>query len=265
MCAAFGRWEAMRIRSFTIGILCAAGAWGQAYTISTIAGNGTTGFAGDGGAATSAQLSFPGGIAIDSSGNMYIADSGNNRIRKISNGTITTVAGNGTAGYTGDKGAATSAELNNPTGVAVDSAGNIYIADTNNHVVRQVSSSGTITTFAGDNGAGAGYSGDTGTANQAQLNYPTAVVIDSANNLYIADSANNVVRIVASNTINTVSATSGLVIHPDGLAVDAAGNLYIADTDDRRVVKVSNGVFSVVAGNESVGFSGDEGPAVNAR
>ena len=255
----------MSIRSFLIGILCAVGAWGQAYTISTIAGTGTTGFSGDGATASGAQLSFPGSIAFDSSGNMYIADSGNNRIRKISNGTITTVAGNGTAGYTGDKGAATSAELNNPTGVAVDSAGNIYIADTNNHVVRQVSSSGTITTFAGDNGAGAGYSGDTGTANQAQLNYPTAVVIDSANNLYIADSANNVVRIVASNTINTVSATSGLVIHPDGLAVDAAGNLYIADTDDRRVVKVSNGVFSVVAGNESVGFSGDEGPAVNAK
>src|SRR5271156_6961349 len=142
----------MRIRSFLIGTMCAVGAWGQAYTISTIAGNGTTGFAGDGGPASSSQLSFPGGIAIDSSGNIYIADSGNNRIRKISNGTITTVAGNGTAGYTGDKAAATAAELSNPTGVAVDSAGNLYIADSVNSVIRQVSPGGTITTFAGDNG-----------------------------------------------------------------------------------------------------------------
>ncbi|HLX42284.1 MAG TPA: hypothetical protein VKR43_02570 [Bryobacteraceae bacterium] len=255
----------MRIRSFTIGILCAAGAWGQAYTISTIAGNGTTGFAGDGGAATSAQLSFPGGVAVDSSGNIYIADSGNNRIRKISNGTITTVAGNGTAGYTGDKAAATAAELNNPTGIAIDSSGNLYIADTNNNVIRQVNTSGTITTFVGDNGAGAGYSGDTGTAPNAQLNAPTAVAIDSAGNLYIADSNNNVVRVVNSGTINTVSATSGTVNHPDGLAVDSAGNLYVADTVDRRVIEVSNGVFSVVAGNESVGYAGDNGPAVNAK
>jgi uncharacterized protein (TIGR03437 family) len=255
----------MSIRSFLVGVLCAAGAWGQAYTISTFAGNGTTGFAGDGGPASAAQFSFPGGICIDSSGNIYIADAGNNRIRKISNGTITTVAGNGTAGYTGDNGTATNAELNNPTGVAVDSSGNIYIADSNNSVVRQVNTAGKIFTFAGDNGAGAGYSGDTGNANQAQLNFPTAVAIDSANNLYIADSGNNVVRVVASNTINTVSATSGTVVHPDGLAVDAAGNLYVADTDDRRIIKVSNGVFSVIAGNEQVGFTGDDGPAINAE
>ena len=255
----------MSIRSFLIGTLCAVGAWGQAYTISTIAGNGTTGFAGDGAAASGSQLSFPGSVAVDSSGNIYIADSGNNRIRKISNGTITTVAGNGTAGYTGDNGTATAAELNNPTGVAVDSAGNIYIADANNNVVRQVNTSGKITTLVGDNGAGAGYSGDTGNANQAQLNIPTAVAIDSSGNLYIADSANNVVRVVAAGTINTVSATSGTVVHPDGLAVDAAGNLYVADTDDRRVIKVSNGVFSVLAGTEAVGFTGDDGPALNAE
>lgn len=255
----------MTIRSILIGILCAAGAWGQAYTISTIAGNGTTGFAGDGGPATSAQLSFPGSIAVDSSGNIYIADSGNNRIRKISNGNISTVAGNGTAGYTGDKAAATSAELNNPTGVAVDSSGNLYIADTNNQVVRKVDTSGNITTFAGDNGVGAGYSGDTGTATNAQLNAPTAVAIDSSGNLYIADANNNTIRVVTAGTINTVSATSGTVIHPDGLAVDAAGNLYIADTPNRRIVKLSNGVLTVVAGNETIGSAGDNGLAVNAQ
>jgi sugar lactone lactonase YvrE len=255
----------MRIRSLAIGILCAAGAWGQAYTITTIAGNGTTGFAGDGGPASASQLSFPGGIAVDSSGNIYIADSGNNRIRKISGGTITTVAGNGTAGYSGDNGPATSAELNNPTGIAVDAAGNLYIADTVNQVVRQVNPAGKISTIAGENGAGAGYSGDTGTAVTAQLNSPTAVVLDSSGNIYIADSGNNTIREITAGTINTVSATSGTVVHPDGVAVDGAGNLYVADTDDRRVIEVSNGVFSVVAGNEAVGFAGDDGLAVNAK
>src|ERR1700680_2695764 len=131
-----------------IGIVFAARALSQQYTISTIVGKaGNPGFAGDGGSAVGSQLNYPTGIAVDKSGTLYIADGLNNRVRKVSGGIITTVAGNGTAGFTGDNASATSAELNNPTGVAVDSSGNLYIADSGNNVVRKVAN-GTITTFA---------------------------------------------------------------------------------------------------------------------
>ena len=132
-------------RSVFIGILFAASAFSQQYTITTIAGSpGNAGFAGDSGSAVGSQLNFPFGLAVDKSGALYIADGLNNRIRKVSGGVITTVAGNGTAGFTGDNAAATSAELSNPTGVAVDASGNLYIADSGNNVVRKVAN-GTIT------------------------------------------------------------------------------------------------------------------------
>src|SRR5580658_6517372 len=157
-------------------------AWGQQYTVSTIAGNGTAGFSGDTGAPTSAQLSSPDGIAFDSSGNLYSADSVNQRIREISGGTINTIAGNGTAGYSGDvakgvTGTATDAELRGPSGVAVDSSGNIYIADTGNHVIRVVTN-GIISTIAGDNTGG--YMGDGGAAVDAELDLPTSVAVDAS-------------------------------------------------------------------------------------
>ncbi len=246
--------------------------FGQTYTISTFAGNGTAGYSGDNGPATSGTLS-PAGIAVDSAGNLYIADS--NRIRKVSKGVITTVAGNGTYGFSGDNGPATSAQLFNPQGVAVDSAGNLYIADTFNDRIRKVSG-GVITTVAG-NGT-SGVNGENIPATTAQLNWPYGVAVDSAGNLYIANTYNNRVCKVSGGMITTVAgngshgfggdngpAAAAQLSYPDGVAVDAAGNLYITDTDNNRIRKVSGGVITTVAGNGAEGFSGDNGPATSAQ
>ncbi len=260
----------MSCRFFSIA-LCAAGLFatslcGQQYTISTLAGNGTPGYTGDNGAATQAQVSWPGAIAIDSSGKVYIADGGNHVIRAVSNGTISTVAGNGKVGYSGDKAAATSAQLNNPTGVAVDSSGNIFIADAGNNVIREVSN-GNITTVAGNNTFG--YSGDGDVATKATLSDPVAVAVDSSGNLYIADAGNNVIRKVSGGNISTLvggASTKGQLHHPDAIALDAAGNLYIADTLGRRILKFAPTAkdVTVIAGNQSIGFGGDNGPATLA-
>jgi trimeric autotransporter adhesin len=244
-------------------------------TITTVAGNGTAGFSGDGGPATSAQLVFPQSVAVDSAGNLYIADYTNHRIRKVSNGVITTIAGNGTPGFSGDNGPATSAQLNLPRGVAVDSAGNLYIADTNNSRIRKVSN-GLITTVAG-NGTFS-FGGDGGLATSAQLNGPNDVVLDSAGNLYIADTGNGRVRKVSSGVITTLAGgalpvgdtgtatiTSAQLLEPESVAVDSKGNSYIADAGNHRIRKISNGVITTVAGNGTYGFSGDNGPATSAQ
>ncbi|MEO7919770.1 MAG: hypothetical protein ABIT01_09930, partial [Thermoanaerobaculia bacterium] len=161
--------------------------------ISTLVGDASLGFAGDGGPATAAKLNFPAGVALDSSGNIFIADSGNNRIRKVSaTGVITTVAGNGTKGSSGDGGPATAAALANPTGVAVDSAGSIFIAETDGHRIRKVSAAGVISTLAGT-GTPA-FSGDGGPATTAALDKPSGVAIDPAGNVLIADSLNHRIR-----------------------------------------------------------------------
>src|ERR1017187_4478868 len=174
--------------------------------LTVVAGNAHAGFSGDGGAATAASLSGPLGVAVDSGGNLYIADTGNHRIRKVSGGTITTVAGKGTPGFSGDQGPATGASLAGPSGVAVDSAGVLYIADSGNQRIRRVAS-GTITTVAG-NGV-AGFSGDKGPATAASLAGPGAapqgVTVDAAGNLYIADTGNHRVRMVSGGIITTVA------------------------------------------------------------
>jgi trimeric autotransporter adhesin len=244
--------------------------------INTVVGNGNLGFSGDGGAATSAMLHSPTGLAIDSSGNLYIADSLNNRVRKVTGTTISTLAGSGVLSYSGDGGAATSAQLNSPQAVAVDSSGNLYVADTVNSVVRQISPKGVITTIAG-NGT-AGYGGDNGAATSAQLRSPQGLAVDSSGNVYVADTANARVRKISGGTITTVAGTgtqgysgdgaaaaSAQLYAPVGVAVDKAGNLYIADVDDSVVRRVSpSGIITTVAGNGSQGYSGDTGPAAAA-
>jgi uncharacterized protein (TIGR03437 family) len=203
---------------------------------------------------------------VDSSGKIYIADAVNQRIRVISSGTINTFAGDGTAGYTGDTGAAIKAELNGPVGMALDSSGNLYIADATNNVVRMVSSGGTITTFAGDNTAG--FDGDGGLAVDAEVSSPTAVAVDKFGNVFICDAGNNVIRKVSSANIFTVvggAATELQLNQPDGIAFDSNGAMYIADTGNRRIVKFVEGVsIAVIAGNGLLGYSGDGGPAVDA-
>jgi len=246
--------------------------------IATVAGNGIEGHSGDGGAATSAALNTPIGVAVDAIGNLYIADAFNNRIRKVNAaGVITTVAGNGDARFSGDHAAATSASLSAPFGVAVDKSGNIYIADTSNQRIRKVDTSGMIATVAG-NGT-EGFSGDSGAATRASLNFPTGVTVDRAGNLFITDQSNHRIRKVsADGVITTVAgngdsgflgdhaaATSASLNLPIGTAVDSAGILYIADTSNHRIRKVSaEGIVTTVAGNGIGGFSGDGSAATRA-
>ncbi len=240
--------------------------------IATLAGSGAPFFGGDNGPATIAQLYNPAAVAADSAGNLYIADTLNNRIRKVSNGVITTVAGGGTCCFSGDNGPATSAQLSNPQGVAVDSAGNVYIADSGNYRVRKASN-GVITTVAGNGTRNVipGFSGSNGLAAGAQLYWPSAVAMDSAANLYIADSSSGILGLslgliyeVSNGVIATVAGGAAWN-SPTGIAVDSAGNLYIADTMNNRILEVSNGVIATVAGNGTQGSGGDKGPAISAQ
>lgn len=247
--------------------------------MTTVAGNGTAGFSGDNGPATSAQLNAPAGIALDPAGNLYIADAFNNRIRKVSNGTITTIAGNGNPGFGGDNGPATSAQLSTPLGVAVDSAGNVFISDRFADRIRLVSN-GVMTTFAGGGSAFGSSLGDGGLATNARLSEPSGIAVSSTGSIYIVDARNNRVRKVSNGVITTVAgggdtlgdngpATNAQLSEPWGVAVDNGGNLFIADTYSHRVRKVSNGVITTVAGNGGPsfdgGFGGDSGPATDAK
>ena len=247
--------------------------------ITTMAGNGTRGYSGDGGAATNAEFYFPWGVAVDATGNLYISDNVDFRIRKVgTNGIITTVAGNGGYFHSGDGGAATNATLYYPVGVAVDAAGNLFIADSDNSCIRKVGTNGIITTVAG---AGpAYYSGDGGPATNADLNNPYGVAVDVTGNLFIADYYNYRIRKVGTNGIITTvagngsygssgdggAATNAELFDPSSVAVDAAGNLFIADSDNARIRKVgTNGIITTAAGNGTSGYSGDGGAATNAE
>lgn len=252
---------------------------GQTQMIQTVAGGGTSGL-GDGGPATSATLNQPGSIFVDASGNLFIADTGNSRIREVSpGGIITTVAGTGCCGYGGDGQQATSASLNQPQGVAADASGNIYIADTTNNVVRKVSANGVISTVAGKDLL-VGFFGDGGPASAALLYAPAGVAVDAAGDLFIADTVNNVIRKVSasSGNISTVAgnttqgfagdgaaATLAELYLPTGVFVDASGNLFVADRGNNRIRKVStSGTITTVAGSGSGVSSGDGGAATSA-
>lgn len=284
----------------TIGAIAAApgflpsAATSASYTITTpptllidtVAGNGQIGFSGQGGSALQAQIGFPNSVALDHSGNLFISDGQNNVVWMVSaeTGVISIYAGDGSLGFSGDNGLATSAMLSDPEGLAVDSAGDLYIADTYNSRIREVSAgTGIITTVAGNGLIGSpGNLGDGGPATSAFLAYPDGVALDASGNLYIADTGDNVVRKVTASTgiISTVAgtgfdgsagdggpATSASIAEPVALAFDPGGNLYIATPQSGQVRKVaaSTGMVSTVAGNGSPGGTGDGSPAIKAE
>jgi uncharacterized protein (TIGR03437 family) len=250
--------------------------------ITTVVGTGANGYNGDNIPGTTASIANPFYLAIDAAGNLYFADTGNSRIRKLAtNGIITTVAGGGGAGYTGDGGPATSAQLDRADGVAVDASGNIYIADSLNYVIRKVTAAtGVISTIAGTGGA-KGYTGDGGPATSAKLNLPVDLVVDPSGNIYFSDQDNDVIRKIATNGVITTfagsgragfagdggPATSASMNGPSGVALDPAGNLYIGEVGSSRIrVVLTNGTITTVAGDLTVGgFSGDGGPATSAE
>jgi hypothetical protein len=273
-------------------------------TLTLIAGNGTVGYTGDGGLATGAALNAPEGLVVDGAGNIFFADTGNFVIREVvkSTGLIQTVAGNGKQGYSGDGGPATSAQLNDPYGVFVDVFGNIFIADTDNFVIREVvASSGNIQTVAGNAMAGAGYTGDGGPATAAQLDEPEGVFADGSGNIFIADTYNSVIREVTNSNgeIQTVAGsyyawndscnysgdggppTSAQLCLPNGVLLDASGNILISDTENTVIRAVNTGsqqvtidgvaiqpdTIATIAGDATLGagYTGDGGPATSAQ
>ncbi len=247
--------------------------------ITTIAGNGTYGFNGDGGPASSAVLASPRGVAIDALGNVYFSDALNNRVRKIAiNGVITTVAGNGQANSAGDGGPAANAGVQQPYGLAFDAAGNLYISEYAGHRIRKVTPSGIILTVAGTGVAS--FSGDGGPAIAAGVNSPTSVAVDSLGNLYFSDTFNDRIRrIVPSGTITTVAGGGSLfpsaegvpaadsrILLPYGIAADADGNIYIADNNCFIDKLTPAGLLHKIAGGEGWCIeTGDGGPALDAN
>jgi DNA-binding CsgD family transcriptional regulator len=256
-------------------------------TIVTVAGSGDGGYAGDGGVATSARLNSPRALAVQSDGSIFIADTLNSRIRRVDpQGIITTVAGSGEPGFSGDDGQAVDARLNSPAGVAVGFGARILIADSGNNRIREVNTAGVISTIAGTGDAA--YLGDGGPATSAALNSPQGIVVDAEDELFIADTLNDRIRRVdVDGLITTVAgdgvsgfagdgqpateaaidlATGALSSAGQAIAVDAALNLFISDALNNRIRKVDvHGIISTVAGDGEAGYSGDQGAATAAR
>jgi uncharacterized protein (TIGR03437 family) len=239
--------------------------------ISTYAGSGTAGFGGDGGAAGSAQLYTPTGLAVDSSNNLYIADYNNNRIRRVSNtGVITTVAGNGSQGFSGDGGPAVNARLNLPQAVAVDAAGNLYIADSGNNRIRLVTPNGIITTVGGTGMPG--FSGDGGSPLAANIGNPSGIAVDSSGALYITDGSSRIRKIYPTGVISTIAgsgalgysgdggpASSATFNGPIGLALDPNNNVYVADSGNNAVRSLNFAGFNVSLNAVTNGASNQAG------
>jgi sugar lactone lactonase YvrE len=248
----------------------------QAQTINTLAGLGIGGYTGDGGPATGAELNQPYSLAFAPTGDLFFSDAKNNCIRKIDHsGIVSTVAGTGIAGYTGDGGPAVSAELSLPLAIAFDSVGDLYICDCNNHCIRLIDTSGIIHTVVGTGVSG--YGGDGGLASSAQLATPTGITFDNKGNLLIVDLMNSNARKV--NTLGLIStivgsntnpgdggpAINGGLVRPEGVAVDRYNNIYIADESHLRVRKIDTfGIIHTIAGGDVGGYAGDGGPATAA-
>ncbi|MEW6752879.1 MAG: tandem-95 repeat protein [Candidatus Latescibacterota bacterium] len=253
----------------------------QARTLTTVAGSGTQGFSGEASAPTSAQLNLPAAVWGRPSGDVWVADAGNHRIRRITaaGDTIVTVAGTGTAGFSGNGGAATSAQLHTPSGVWADSTGQVWVSDTDNHRIRRISAAGVISNLAGSGRAGFR---DTTLADSARFRFPTGICVDRSGNAYVADTGNHRVRRISATTgaVTTVAGTGEAGFSGDGeratrarlsgpmaVYVDTAGNLYIADTNNHRIRRVAalDSTISTVAGTQGAGYSGDGGLATRAR
>lgn len=251
----------------------------SAQKIITIAGNGASGMSGNGGKATQASFNSPTGSAQDANGNVYIADNFNHVVRKIDRaGIVSIFAGTGHKGYSGDNGKALLAQLNEPNDVKVDRAGNVYIVDQRNNVIRKVSQKGIISTVAGS-GTG-GFSGDGGPATNAKLFIPTSIAVDTNGVIFIADAGNERIRRVdLTGTISTYvgngtkgnsgdgkEAINASISYVNGMAIDRTGALIFAQKDNNVVRKVnSKGRIFAFAGTGKQGFSGDGGPAINAE
>lgn len=231
-----------------------AGAW------LVVAGNGVQGFAGDGSSATTAELNTPQAVAVGTDGTIYIADTGNQRIRAVANGNITTIAGNGKAGYSGDGGVATAASLDGPAGLAIDTSGALLVCDSANHRLRRIAN-GIITTIAG-NGI-QGFSGDGSLATAAELDTLSAVTVSSDGRIFLSDSHNNRVRVIATNGIITTLASQ--LALPRGIAVTSAGSVLVADTNHQLLRSSdTSGTLTTLAGNGVQGSAPDGSTALTA-